>query len=426
MKQFTFAQKWFKKIEALKPVFLKIAQKSGTPVYVFDPNEVRANIVSFKNAFKDAGVDANIFYAAKSNYYPPLLQTVVKSGEGIDVSSGRELKLALKAKARRIIYTGPAKSEKDFELILKNISKITVNLESVRELKLFDSMCSKKRVRAKCGVRIFTQSQAGWTKFGIPLSELRSFSDEAAKCGNINFCGIHFHISFNKDPENYVNTIIELADYMKANFSGSENLRFEYVDIGGGFYPQSFEALYPWNPEQHTYYPNEKEILDKIISDSFQPRYLPLKVDSIEKFAKDITAAFKNKILKIMPNAALYCEPGRYISHSSMHILLRIMDIKRGKIGITDGGANMIGWEKYQYCDYVPTFNLSQFTQKREIPFMLYGSLCTPEDIWSYYLYTASDPKEGDIVLVPFQGAYTYTLAQEFIKEIPPVLDLKR
>ena len=70
--------------------------------------------------------------------------------------------------------------------------------------------------------------------------------------------------------------------------------------------------------------------------------------------------------------------------------------------------------------------NYKHATQKREIPFMLYGSLCTPEDIWSYYLYTASDPKEGDIVLVPFQGAYTYTLAQEFIKEIPPVLDLKR
>ena len=101
------------------------------------------------------------------------------------------------------------------------------------------------------------------------------------------------------------------------------------------------------------------------------------------------------------------------------------MDIKNEKTGIADGGNNMIGWEKHQFFYYTPFFNLSQFTDKKEIPFVTYGSLCMPDDIWGYFLFTAGQPKEGDILLLPYQGAYTYTLAQNFIREVPKVYDME-
>ena len=83
----------------------------------------------------------------------------------------------------------------------------------------------------------------------------------------------------------------------------------------------------------------------------------------------------------------------------------------------------MIGWEKYQFFNYVPIFNLTNFSITKEIPFILYGSLCTPDDIWGYYFY-GDKIEKNDIFLLPFQGAYTYTLAQNFIKEIPQVYNL--
>ena len=83
----------------------------------------------------------------------------------------------------------------------------------------------------------------------------------------------------------------------------------------------------------------------------------------------------------------------------------------------------MIGWEKFQWVDYTPVFNLSNFSAKKEFPFLLYGSLCTVDDIWGYYVY-ASKLEEKDVLIIPYQGAYTYSTAQEFIRDIPKVIDI--
>ncbi|MBU1018505.1 MAG: alanine racemase [Patescibacteria group bacterium] len=408
-----------------KEKFLRIVKQSKTPLYIFDKKEAQKNIRSFKNAFKKYGVDLSIFFATKSNYYPGLLRTVVSEGENIDVSSRRELKLALKAGSKRIIYTGPAKTRDDFELILKHHSKVTVNLESLRELELMAKMAREKKVTMRCGVRIYTKMQSGWTKFGIPLSDLKGFYDQAQKYKYINFCGVHFHISFNKTPDKYLKTLDELSKYFKKHFRVEERLDFEYIDIGGGFYPETSEGIYPWNPNQETHIPDFDKHIKHMLADKFKPRYLPIKVDPIDVFAEKISAVYKNTILPLLPNVHLYAEPGRFISHSTMHFLLTIMDVKDKNLAITDGGTNMVGWEKHQFFYYVPLINLSQFDLKREIPFVLYGSLCTPDDIWGYYMFTKGLPKSGDIILMPYQGAYTYTLAQEFIKEIPEVWEME-
>ncbi|PIZ76675.1 hypothetical protein COY05_00275 [Candidatus Peregrinibacteria bacterium CG_4_10_14_0_2_um_filter_38_24] len=419
-KSSNFKQK-FQKVKTLRPRFLDIANKIGTPLYIYDKEETRKNIQTFKNAFKKEGLNINIFFATKSNYYPGLLKTVVQEKEGLDVSSQRELKLAIKAGAKKIIYTGPGKTEKDFELILKYHNKITVNLESIRELILLAKMAEKKKVKVQCGLRIYTKAQTGWTKFGTSLENLKTFFDTAKKYKSINFCGIHFHISYNKTPEKYIKTFKTLAEYLKENFTENERKQFEYIDMGGGFYPQPFEGIHPWNPDENSMdTPDEKDILET----KPNKRYIPIKVDPIEKFAEEIVKIYKKEILPLLPNISLYAEPGRYICHSAMHMIFKIIDIKNPRLGITDGSNNMIGWERYQFFHYVPLFNLSQFDQKNEIPFVTYGSLCTPDDIWGYYLYTKNTPKEGDIIVMPFQGAYTYTFAQNFIKEVPPVYNL--
>jgi len=290
-------------------------------------------------------------------------------------------------------------------------------------LELLAKMAKTKKTIVRCGVRIYTKMQTGWTKFGIPMEELADFFHQAQRHSSILFCGIHFHISFNKTSEQYVKTIEELACYLKINLTERERKKFEYLDIGGGFYPQQWQAFYGWNPEQKT--DLSTDCFNVVFEDKIRPRTLPLNVQPIELFAKKISATFKTKILPLLPCVTLYAEPGRFISHSSMHFLLNLTDIKNDRMGIADAGNNMVGWELFQFYYYAPIFNLSQFTTTREIPFITYGSLCTPDDIWGYYMYTKGQPKEGDILLMPYQGAYTYTLAQEFIREIPPVIDLE-
>lgn len=417
-------RKRFPKIKKLQKPLLKIAHKNGTPLYIFDKAEAQKNIRDLKSAFKKEKVNLNIFFAIKSNYYSGMLKTVVEEGEGLDASSQRELKLALNAGAQKIIYTGPAKEQKDFELILKHASKITVNLESFRELKLLGTMAQKAKIKVHCGLRIITKSQDGWVKFGLPLKDYKKFYLEAKRYKYLDFCGLHFHISLNETPTPYTKTLEELAIYFKENFNKEELQKFKYIDIGGGFYPEAFEAIHAWNPDQIMKFFTSDEYLEKIIADKLHPRFIPVKVSSLHILAKKISQTFKNKISPILPNAQLYCEPGRFICHSAMHILLKLVDIKNKYMGITDGGNNIIGWEKHQFFNYTPLFDLTHLDLKRETPFVVYGSLCTPDDIWGYYLYNKKIA-EGDIILMPFQGAYTYTLAQEFIKDIPKVIDLK-
>ena len=417
----TFFESRYKKIRNQSGLLKQLAETRETPFYLFDANEVRQNLSLFRNAFLNEGIDISVFYAVKSNYYKGLLKTVVGEGGGLDVSSRRELELALQAGAKRIIYTGPAKSEKDFEKILEHHEKITVNLETLREMKLLAEMASERGVRIRCGARIFSPMQTGWTKFGIPLEEFADFFRAAQTLTSLDFCGIHFHMSFVDDPDVYVKTMDQLSLYLKKHLTDDERRRLEYLDIGGGYYPQQFQALYAWNTDQKTDLP--KDYIDRIFEDKFSPRILPMETQAIEVFAREIGRAFKTKILPLLPEVRLYAEPGRFISHSSMHFLLRLMDVKKGPIGIADGGINLIGWELFQFFYYVPIFNLSRFSASREIPFVTYGSLCTPDDIWGYYMYTAGPPQEGDILLIPYQGAYTYTLAQNFIREIPPVID---
>ena len=112
-------------------------------------------------------------------------------------------------------------------------------------------------------------------------------------------------------------------------------------------------------------------------------------------------------------------EPGRWISNSAMHILLTVLDKKDHHTVITDGGINLLGWER-PLSEYIPLLNLTRPSLK-EMKFNIYGSLCTPLDVWGYSVF-GEGIEEGDLLLVPDQGAYTYSLRQSFIKPIARVI----
>ena len=136
----------------------------------------------------------------------------------------------------------------------------------------------------------------------------------------------------------------------------------------------------------------------------------------IEHFAKELSAVFNKYIFTQIPECTIYLEPGRWICHESMHLVLSVVDKKAKDIVITDAGTNTVGWERYEQ-DYFPVINLTRPALK-EHPCMIFGSLCTPHDLWGYN-YFGESIEPGDVLLIPTQGAYTYSLRQEFIKPLP-------
>jgi diaminopimelate decarboxylase len=169
-----------------------------------------------------------------------------------------------------------------------------------------------------------------------------------------------------------------------------------FIDIGGGYWPESGEWLVSDDPLCHYHLP----------------------AAPVETFARDLSNAL---IRHVLPhgNFCICFEPGRWICHDAMHILIQVIDKKMPDMVITDAGTNAVGWERFE-TDYFPVLNLTR-PGLIEKPCRILGSLCTPHDVWGYSFF-GTDIQEGDILMIPFQGAYTYSLRQSFIKPLPKTI----
>ena len=112
-------------------ILTDIVNRSGTPCFVYDFDQVRDRVAKLHDAF---GGRFTISYAMKANPNPAILQRMRSCVPGLDVSSGGELQRALSLgwPPRDISFTGPAKRPAELSLAVE--SKIgAVVVESVRE-----------------------------------------------------------------------------------------------------------------------------------------------------------------------------------------------------------------------------------------------------------------------------------------------------
>jgi diaminopimelate decarboxylase len=187
--------------------------------------------------------------------------------------------------------------------------------------------------------------------------------------------------------------------------------RLTFIDIGGGFWPEEGEWLGAGGTRfgmiMNLLFPRHRDKRSRFRVES-QP---------IDSFARAIAAALK-RALPGRLHCRICLEPGRWLSHGAMHLLLTVVDVKGHDLVITDAGTNAIGWERFEQ-DYFPVINLTR-PGIEEHECAILGSLCTPHDVWGYS-YHGTGIRPGDLLLIPTQGAYTYSLRQNFIKPVPEV-----
>ena len=398
--------------------FIRLAKENKSPFYIFDQKEFDIAINNFAKTFTRYIPRLKIYYAMKSNPHPYLLTRIVKVGHNIDVSSGRELAIAAKLKPRSILFTGPGKTEDELQLALKHTDRVILNIDSFTELSRIGRLAAKHKRKISAGIRIFTPLHGLWSKFGIPLNDLSTFWKEAQKYPYIDLQGIQVHMSWSDNAEPYIKVIKEISKYLMLNFSKTHRASIKFLDLGGGFMPYKTEGIHPWSTKQGAVINAIAKASNKQID--FSDSYYFEKTATLEEYAKSISNAVNTYIA---PNLScdIFVEPGRILSSYAMHILLKVADVKSTKKIITDGGINIIGWEKFEEY-YAPVLNLTH-PSTTEIPCTIFGSLCTPDDIWGYSCF-ASKMETDDILLIPYQGAYTYTFRQEFIKSLPNVVKL--
>jgi len=394
--------------------FLEAARESGSPLYLLDESVLWSRARRFREAFVREVPEASFYYAVKSNNHPRVAANLLTCGFGLDVSSGRELETALQLGAGDILFSGPGKTQAELSLAAAHEKQVTVLMDSFGELHRLDEAAAAQGKRVGCGVRLCVNPHGLWRKFGIPLQDLERFMGEAGSCGHVHLKGLQFHTSWNLSPG-------AQADFLKVLGAALKNLekdflcRLEFLDIGGGIWPPQGEWLRPAGlPTGSLEAPDRPQAPAE--------NHYRLPAAPIEVHAAAIGAALRAHIFPAV-KCRILMEPGRWICNDAFHLLLSVVDKKARDLVITDAGTNAVGWERFE-TDYFPILNLTRPSMV-ERPCHVLGSLCTPHDVWGAMVF-GEDVRPGDVLLIPTQGAYTYSLRQDFIKPLPRVHILGR
>ena len=393
--------------------FLNAAARHGSPLYVLEPDILRARARHFVTAFTDVLPDVAVYYAVKSNNCPDLARILLEGGLGLDVSSGKELETALSMGAADILFSGPGKTDAELSLVVAHADRVKVMMDSFAELRRLQRLAQDAERRVRAGIRLTTEPTGLWRKFGIPLGSLRGFFAEAATCPNVVLEGLQAHTSWNLDATRPVGFIRRLGQAL-ATLDGAQRARLGFLDLGGGFWPPRGEWLLPAGTPAGAL---RKALCPETFEEAGRYR---LPAAPIEQFASQLAEAVERHIFPRV-RCRICFEPGRWLVHDCMHLLMTVVDRKADDLVITDAGTNAIGWERFE-VDYFPVVNLTRPSLEEKRCDVL-GCLCTPHDVWGR-TYHGQDIRPGDVLLVPEQGAYTYSLRQDFIKPLPKVVSI--
>jgi len=391
--------------------YLRILEKSSPPVYLLETNVLEEKARRFREVFKKALPDVSFYYAVKSNNHPGVAKTLLQSGFGLDVSSGLELETALDLGAHDMVFSGPGKTDRELDLATRHAESVIVLMDSFGELHRLENIAASRNKMVRAGVRLTTNTSGLWRKFGISPRDLPSFWENAEQCPHVMLQGLQFHTSWNLSPEAQID-FLEILGKLLKEMSGSFRKEIAFIDIGGGYWPPQGE----WLRAAGTPAGRIRSALGK--GDHPTEHHYRLPAAPIESFADHLGSAIQKHLFKNVP-CRIFLEPGRWISNDAMHLFISVVDKKAPDLVITDAGTNAIGWERFE-TDYFPILNLTR-PSLNERTCNILGSLCTPHDVWGYS-YWGNDIQPGDLLMIPTQGAYTYSLRQNFIKPVPPVI----
>jgi len=220
----------------------EIAERFGTPCYVYSSAAIRAAYGEFTGALR--GRDALVCYSVKANSNLAILALLAKLGAGFDIVSGGELARVLAAGGdpRKTFFSGVGKSAAEIRLALeKGIG--CINVESQAELERVDQIARRMRKRAPIALRVnpnidakthpYISTGLREAKFGVAHEQVEPLYARAAGMAGIEIAGIGCHIgSLLSQAAPFVAVAERLAAFLDR--LGAAGIALKHVDLGGG------------------------------------------------------------------------------------------------------------------------------------------------------------------------------------------------
>ncbi|MCW5624933.1 MAG: diaminopimelate decarboxylase [Burkholderiales bacterium] len=358
-----------------------IAERFGTPCYVYSRAALTAGIHAFDAAFGDH--PHLLCYAMKANSSLAVLNLFARLGSGFDIVSAGELRRVLAAGGdpAKVVFSGVGKSEAEMRFALQT-GILCFNVESRSELLRLSRVATELGRIAPISLRVnpdvdakthpYISTGLKANKFGVAFENARAYYAEAAQLPGIRVRGIDCHIGSQiTETAPFVDAldrVLALVDTLAA-----DGIELDHIDVGGGLGIR-YDDEAP--PPIHEY----------------------------------VTAMLTR--LRDRPQTVLL-EPGRVLVGNAGVLLTRIEYLKHGEtknFAIIDAAMNdLMRPALYEaHHGIVPVRNDRGSTQTYDVV----GPVCESGDFLGQDRPLAVE--EGDLLAVHSAGAYGMSMASNY------------
>ena len=380
----------------------QLAERVGqTPFYAYDRRLISNRIQYLRDSLPAA---LKLHYAIKANPMPAVVQHLATLVDGFDLASAGEMQTALDTPmaAEKISIAGPGKTDRELRQAIA--AAITINLESVTEMRRTAQIGMALGITPRVAIRVNPDYDlkssgmkmgGGPKPFGVDAEQVPTMLKEMTAMA-LEFRGFHiFWGSQNLNPE----AIMEAHEKtltLALHLSDTAPQPPHHLNIGGGL--------------GIPYFPGEQRLDLRPIGENLDR----------------LIATFQ----QTLPKTTLITELGRFIVGEAGLYISRIIDIKESRgerFIVTDGGlhhhlAASGNFGQVIRKNYpVAIANRMDCTEHENVTIV--GPLCTPLDLLANKM-ELHKAEVGDLVAIYQSGAYGLSASPERFLSHPSAREL--
>lgn len=363
----------------------QIAERFGTPSYVYSS----AALIARFRAFSEAVGDALVCYSVKANDNLAVLRCLASQGAGVDIVSGGELARAMAADIapEKIVFAGVGKTGDEMADAL-DVGIGQFNVESEEELEMLASLAAARGVQAPVALRVNPDVDAkthekistgrATDKFGIEFNQAETLYARGTQMTGINMQGLAIHIGSQLTMlEPFEAAFARLGELCQRLRAGGHQVT--RLDLGGGLgISYADEGLLSLGD------------------------YGAL----VQRTARDF-------------NAEITLEPGRWMAGPAGLLLARVIRVKRNgnkQFVIVDVAMN----DLLRPALYGAWHDIQAVTPRPgdDLPVDIVGPICESGDVFAKDR-ALPELQAGDLIAVLDTGAYGAVMSSSYNSRMP-------
>ncbi|MEX2970615.1 type III PLP-dependent enzyme [Streptomyces sp. C184] len=382
----------------MRPQLLQHVAELGAedlPVYVYDLQDLSEHAAAIRTALPER---VELFYAAKANSDPRLMDVLSDHVDGFEVASGGELHhLQRTCPGTAIAFGGPGKTPAELEQALQG-EVDRLHIESEQELHLLTGLLGERTVDVLLRVNLpialgpVALAMGGRpSPFGLDPGHLDRCLALLADDPRIRLRGIHVHLASGLDATAHLDLAGQVLTWA-SEWADHKSVELTEVNLGGG-----------------------------------------MGVDYARPDRRFDWAAFGaglRRLLEGHPGLTLRIEPGRAVTVYCGWYVTEVLDIKRSHgyaFAVLRGGTHHLRTpatkQHNQPFSILPADTWDrpwQRPQAQDEPVTLVGQLCTPKDVLAREVHVGR-LRVGDRIAFALAGAYAWNISHhEFLMHPAP------